>query len=326
MQLEQSQTDVPMKGALWCLDKLASTLKANPLIGNTLCICSSTVFSASLSTRDSPLFPILGNPAFTPGLGTNHFPTPSPRRSASSVAFSEHRWLAIYHSTDESDRTIQTSSLEGVTIAPLLALSYKPSEIQPWFNDLWGLLFGWRDTTAGFSQDLLFIGYPPPERLTLLLLQKWETDLHRSFSEHQKQLILRFSWKSSFCTKIQETNYKILTRWYHTPHLLKMFYPNTSDRCWRCQMDRGMLLHIIWSCPKLKHFWLEVRRVTQKFTGYEIPADPTFFLLHVSTIPAKSTKNHLCVTCWMLPKYASPRSGNIRSRQLLRVGCAGWRR
>lgn len=89
----------------------------------------------------------------------------------------------------------------------------------------------------------------PSDQPQLSFLQKWEVDLNQSFTVLERQNILRFSLKSSICTKIQETNYKILTRWYYMPQLLQKYYPTTTDRCWRCQTDRGTLLHIFWSCP-----------------------------------------------------------------------------
>lgn len=93
------------------------------------------------------------------------------------------------------------------------------------------------------------------------------------------------------CTKTQESNYKILTRWYYTPQLLHKCFPNTSDRCWRCQEGRGTLLHIFWACPLLKQFWTIVRTFTQKFTDHQIPDDPAFFLLLDTTIPVQRYQN-----------------------------------
>lgn len=122
-------------------------------------------------------------------------------------------------------------------------------------------------------------------------LQKWKIDLQRSFRVTQKQNILRFSLKSSIFRKTQQSNYKILTRWYYMPQLLHKYYPNTTDSCWRCQTDRGMHLHIFWSCPLLKHFWSTVRKVTQKFTDHRIPDDLAFFLSMPTQYQQKSTKN-----------------------------------
>lgn len=85
----------------------------------------------------------------------------------------------------------------------------------------------------------------------------------------KKQTIIRFSLKTSICTKIQELNYKILNRWYHTPQLLHRYIPSSTDRCWRCQQDEGTLLHIFWSCPRLpknvKTMWFQVIQLSSCF-------------------------------------------------------------
>lgn len=98
----------------------------------------------------------------------------------------------------------------------------------------------------------------PPEGYQPLSLLGWERELNRTFSDNQRHHILRFTHKSSICTKIQETNHKLLTRWYRTPVLLHKFFPATSDICWRCGEERGTLLHIFWSCPKMVDFWKTV--------------------------------------------------------------------
>lgn len=122
-------------------------------------------------------------------------------------------------------------------------------------------------------------------------LLKWELELNCHFNMAKRQRILRFTHRSSICAKIQETNYKLLSRWYRAPALLHKFFPATPDLCWRCGADKGILTHIFWSCPILNHFWRVVREVTQKFTEHTIPDDPAFFLLHASNISEKVYKS-----------------------------------
>lgn len=90
--------------------------------------------------------------------------------------------------------------------------------------------------------------------------------------------------------KTQKTNYKIVTRWYNTPTKLQKNFPSTSDRCWRCQGDRGTIL---WTCPSLEHFWKTIQHIIQKFTKRPILTDPAFFLLHASNISRKTYKKSL---------------------------------
>lgn len=109
----------------------------------------------------------------------------------------------------------------------------------------------------------------------------------------QKKSFITFSLKTSICTKIQELDYKILTRWYYTPQLLHKYFPATTDTCWRCQADKGTLLHIFWSCPLLQHFWTTVPANTQRFTDHMIRNDQAFLLLHATTILAQSYKRSI---------------------------------
>lgn len=118
----------------------------------------------------------------------------------------------------------------------------------------------------------------------------------KNFSITQQQHILRFTYKSSICAKTQETNFKILTRWYRTPVKLQKIFPGTSDQCWRCKADKGTILHIFWTCPKLQHFWTEVQRILQKLTEREIRMTQRTFSCMPPTYQGKYTKNLLSGT------------------------------
>lgn len=67
-QLEQSHTRVPLGGTPWCFRSLPLELKRHPLIGNTARICTKLISKPNISSRNSPLYPIIGHPLFTPGL------------------------------------------------------------------------------------------------------------------------------------------------------------------------------------------------------------------------------------------------------------------
>lgn len=102
-QLEQSQTDIPLKAIVGPNTIGHPTLKAHPLIGNTLCICSRAVFPTNLSTPYSPLFPILGNLAFTPGMGTYNFPALLREGLSQALHFlSTNDWPSIMALTGQS--------------------------------------------------------------------------------------------------------------------------------------------------------------------------------------------------------------------------------
>lgn len=99
--------------------------------------------------------------------------------------------------------------------------------------------------------------------------------------------------KCSFSTKTQETAYKLLTHWYATPHKIKKWFPEASERCWRCNRESGTLLHIWWQCPILETFWTKVRDIIRQITETNINLDAACCLLYISNFPYKRYKKSL---------------------------------
>ena len=64
-----------------------------------------------------------------------------------------------------------------------------------------------------------------------------------------------------------------------TPDVLHAIYPNTSDRCWRCQQDKGMLIHVYWSCPMIVPFWNSVQQLLGRLLDKTLPLTPKVYLL-----------------------------------------------
>lgn len=284
--IQQAQTCIPLSRALWCYDHLQPLLKRHPLMGTTLRIGSVAIKHHSLSSLDSPLFPILGNPQFSPGLCPHTFG--KLRRSGITQAshfLMNGRWPSIKELMSE-EGPFKLTLWSALQLRHFLDTIPNPRNFARSLTTFKEYCSDEGNITQVLSKTYSMLNCPatlpyPP------FLDKWEQDLQRKFTLAQIQNIFRFALKTSVCTIIQESNYKLLTRWYFTPHLLHQYYSDTTDLCWRCLGDRGTLLHIFWSCPKLTNFCTTVQEVTQKFTEYKMPGDPAFFLLHVSNIPAK---------------------------------------
>lgn len=179
------------------------------------------------------------------------------------------------------------------TAAPFFTIHSGSSYLSTYFEDLCST----QGPARGTLSQLYLLLTESQGQVELPWVHKWELDLGRTFTAAQRRKIVTLALKSSVCSKIQETNYKVLTRWYLTPSRLHRCFPEVSDRCWRCGSERGTLLHVFWSCPRLSLFWGEVHRITQRFVEGVIPLDPALFLLHLtdSPIPAykKSIIGHL---------------------------------
>lgn len=289
IQVENHQVNIPLKGAIWCYDKLPRDMTSHPNIGATLSVGLNILKNTSLTSKQSPLFPILGNPAFEPGLDYSNYETlwESGKDCASHYVEDDH-WTSIQSLTNDNGG-FQLSFWKAIRLHHFL---YSIPELMRYKRDMTMLEEYCRG--EGTLPQVLSKTYSllntPTEQPDLLFLQKWEQDLQCNFTAAQTQNILQLTLKSSICTKIQERNYKILTRWYYTPQLLHKFFPGTSDRCWRCGSEEGTLLHIFWTCSLVQQFWVAVETIVKKFTNHITQRDPAVFLLHATSAPIKSYK------------------------------------
>lgn len=285
-QMEQSHTTIPLGGTPWCYQGLPTELKRHPLIGNTARICANLISKTTISSPNSPLYPIIGNPLFTPGLQDGIFRKLGEAGIHSASHFSSGGHWKTYSELSNPTGGICLDFMRTLQLRHFLNSIPPPTNSNQNLTTLEELC-----TDTGVLPHTLSLTYnllntPPSDYIPPGLL-KWEEELDCRFSPAKRQHILRFTHKSSICAKTQETNYKILSRWYRTPTRLHEMFPTTSDMCWRCQMDKGTLLHIFWSCPKLTHFWRVIRETVQLFTDRTIANDPAFFLLHATDIPDK---------------------------------------
>ncbi|CAJ0937264.1 unnamed protein product [Ranitomeya imitator] len=65
----------------------------------------------------------------------------------------------------------------------------------------------------------------------------WERDLNILFTQDQITSIYNKSHGPSQCVKLQESSYKVISRWYRTPSQIHLWHSPTPDKCWRCCAD-----------------------------------------------------------------------------------------
>lgn len=307
-QLEQSHTIIPLGGTPWCYQGIPTELKRHPLIGNTARICAQLISQTALSSQNSPLYPIIGNPLFTPGLGDGIFRKLGEAGLHLASHFSTGGHWRTHTELSDPNGLFRLDFIRTLQLRHFLSSIPPPADSNQMLTTLEVLC-----TDTGALPYTLSLAYnllnAPPTDFVPPRLLKWETELDCRFNTTKRQHILRFTHKSSICARIQETNYKVLSRWYRTPTLLHKLFPTTSDMCWRCQREKGTLLHIFWTCPKLAHFWKVVRETVQLFNDGTITDDPALFLLQATDTPdriyKKSVVRHLldaakaCIPlCW----------------------------
>lgn len=131
------------------------------------------------------------------------------------------------------------------------------------------------------AHDLLIApreDYQPPS------ISRWERVPNCTFTTQKKQQILTL------------TNHPYVPK-YRKPIIKSLggtgpqLYFISSSRQRRTNIGvakmRGTLLHIFWTCPRIRNFWGEIRQIMQKFTDGEIPEEPAYFLLHATDTPLR---------------------------------------
>lgn len=71
-------------------------------------------------------------------------------------------------------------------------------------------------------------------------------------------------------TSLVEANYKVLSRWYLVLKRLAKIYLNASPVCFRVCGQEGTMLHIWWTCLKVKRFWIRIFNLVYSVTRLNI--------------------------------------------------------
>lgn len=89
-------------------------------------------------------------------------------------------------------------------------------------------------------------------------------------------------------------------RWYLTPYHISKFVPGASPECWRKCENKGTLLHVLWSCPRIKRYWTLVFQTIEQITGFKATYCPGMALLSLEIVlipaPLRNIVSHLLIT------------------------------
>lgn len=109
---------------------------------------------------------------------------------------------------------------------------------------------------------------------TASIKAQWKKDLGLHFTTGLWEKNLSCSNHLSKCVRYKIMQIKILFRSYITSHRLKKMNSNVSDKCWHgCGMT-GTFIHLLWHCPDIQEFWLNIRDYFCKLFKINFPLDP----------------------------------------------------
>lgn len=129
-----------------------------------------------------------------------------------------------------------------------------------------------------------------PTRLDFLRAV-WGQDLGTDITDDQWDCMVDLVHKSSIRARHCLLQCKILYRSHYTNARLTKIYPDRSDSYNRCKQSPADHIHMLWSCPKLSLFWLELFNILGKVLGSTIDPGPLtalFGVLQNSDMPSSS--------------------------------------
>lgn len=86
----------------------------------------------------------------------------------------------------------------------------------------------------------------------------WEDDLNHKFTDAEWDEVLRKTYTSSICARLNLIQLKLVHRVYWTKVRLSKIKPEVNPICDRCHQDNATLIHMFWLCPVLKQFWQSI--------------------------------------------------------------------
>lgn len=106
---------------------------------------------------------------------------------------------------------------------------------------------------------------------------KWEKDLEYLFTDDEWETMCEKAQTLSFNSRHKLIQFNVIHRVYYTPIRLNTFKSTYSELCPRCEVDRGTLLHMLWSCPDLEDYWKGLLEIIA--IGTNVPREPRLILL-----------------------------------------------
>lgn len=85
--------------------------------------------------------------------------------------------------------------------------------------------------------------------------------MNRLLTDTEWKMALEYPRKASRNPKFNVLQLMIMHQAYLTPHRLNTMFPEVSDECPRCHAPQAKLLHMLWSCHRIQHYWSEIYNI-----------------------------------------------------------------
>lgn len=111
------------------------------------------------------------------------------------------------------------------------------------------------------------------------LWSAWEVDLGMAFTDQEWKMILQNIKTMSRELKTRLVQFKLMHRIYWSPHRLHRANFTQSPKFCPCQAETGTLIHMLWNCTDVQHFWYRIYKYDKLIIQKEIQFSPRLFIL-----------------------------------------------
>ena len=87
------------------------------------------------------------------------------------------------------------------------------------------------------------------------LKKTWERDLISTLYDEEWDRISMNIKTISRDVRVLLIQLEIMHHFYRKPSRLFRLGLKDTTNCWKCKTEDGQLLHVLWSCDKVKEFW-----------------------------------------------------------------------
>lgn len=131
------------------------------------------------------------------------------------------------------------------------------------------------------------------------LITIWNNDLKLSLTQQDFNRLFIYAKTLSISTKLWYFQYRTLCKKILTNVYFAKFDPNTNENCTFCSLEKETILHLFYSCTKVKQIWKALKRWVKHFYSLEI----TFSAANILLLRYKGRMSKLINTLFLITRF-----------------------